>query len=432
MTTISEVQNLLRFLKDANVPVPLAMSKVNDLKKEKLTTPESFSKASLPTIQSIFGEEKMAKQVLSAAKRISKKRVSSSTSMDSPSPKKAKSLPSNPGQQLSPAEFEASLALPTLLDSRSDDIESEINKTILYTNRAPLVVTFVVQLLKHTMPSLPLSSRLSLAQAVMSMGAKAKALNLGIQSGKTAEDEGYAEGQPKLVVMGRTLRVMRRWGYEWRNNGQELQDQGVIKHEAGEQEVSPKAEDASVDPRIDIDMASQETIKGEPSSSFHSVSTNSPIKKDASPAKAEDTGPALWALDLEALRKTSDTSALLSSTASNYTNSLPIYDPHTARNYILKSFASATTTSPLSPSSAKLSKSAAQAKEREEKEHNLALLLKALDLVFASWIDAIGATELDRRAWGWYTRVRPSVEDGPKGWGGKGEVKLGDILALRR
>lgn len=71
-------------------------------------------------------------------------------------------------------------------------------------------------------------------------------------------------------------------------------------------------------------------------------------------------------------------------------------------------------------------------KEKEEKEHNLALLLHALDMLFASWIDVIGAKELDRRAWGWYVRVRPAVESGPAGWGGRGDVRLKDILDLRR
>ncbi|KAL8740743.1 MAG: hypothetical protein Q9190_006580, partial [Brigantiaea leucoxantha] len=60
------------------------------------------------------------------------------------------------------------------------------------------------------MPSQPLSSRLSLAQAVMSTGAKSKAVHLGLQSGKPAEEEGWGEGQPVVRVMGRDIRVMRR------------------------------------------------------------------------------------------------------------------------------------------------------------------------------------------------------------------------------
>ncbi|KAI4145867.1 MAG: hypothetical protein L6R39_003678, partial [Caloplaca ligustica] len=175
------------------------MSKVKDLKEVSLTTPDSLSKAPLPKIQSVFADEKLAKQILSAAKRVAKKRTSSSTSATSPSPSKRSkhaALP-KPGEELSPAEFEASLALPTL-DAPAPAIEAEINTTVLHTNRAPLVVAFIVQLLKYTMPSQPLSSRLSLAQAVMSIGAKSRAVNLGIQTGKPAEEEGWGEGQPKL------------------------------------------------------------------------------------------------------------------------------------------------------------------------------------------------------------------------------------------
>ncbi|KAL8670386.1 MAG: hypothetical protein Q9168_005068 [Polycauliona sp. 1 TL-2023] len=147
MTSVGQVQDLLRFFASAKIPIPLAMSKVQALKEASLTTPESLSKAPLPTLQSIFEDEKLAKQVLSTAKRLSKKRTSSSTSETAHSPKKAKTSPLNPGQEMSPAEIEASLALPTLDPSKYDDIEAQINSTILHTNRAPLVVAFVVQLL---------------------------------------------------------------------------------------------------------------------------------------------------------------------------------------------------------------------------------------------------------------------------------------------
>jgi hypothetical protein len=60
------------------------------------------------------------------------------------------------------------------------------------------------------------------------------------------------------------------------------------------------------------------------------------------------------------------------------------------------------------------------------------MLLRAIDLLYQSWIGTIGPAELDKRVWGWYVRVRPAVEQGAAGWGGKNEVKLADILALRR
>ncbi|KAL8862053.1 MAG: hypothetical protein Q9178_001508 [Gyalolechia marmorata] len=432
MASVSEVQSLLRFLKDAKVPVPLAMSKFPALKEACLTTPESLSKAPLPTIQSIFGEEKLAKQVLSTAKRVSKKRASSSTSETSQSPKKARVVPSKTGQELSPADLEASLALPTFSPSSCDGIEAELNSTVLHTNRAPLVVAFVVQLLRYTMPTQPLSSRLSLAQAVMSIGAKARAINLGIQSGKTAEDEGWGEGQPSVRIMGRKIAVMRRWGYDWENNGQELPDRGLIKQEEGGEELLPVREDYPANPGPNNDIESQETIKGDPSTPQTSVHPKS--QTESHPVSTTDDSPhdpPLWALNLETLSKTSAYSTTSTSHA-GLVNGLPIYDPHAARNYMLKSFATAASSSPPAPSPVKRSKSAALAKEREEKENNLGLLLYALDLLFASWIDVIGKEELDRRAFGWYSRVRPAVSDGVAGWGGKGDVRLADLLNLRR
>jgi hypothetical protein len=67
-----------------------------------------------------------------------------------------------------------------------------------------------------------------------------------------------------------------------------------------------------------------------------------------------------------------------------------------------------------------------------EKEHNLSLLLGALELLYESWAKVLDKDDLDKRAWGWYVRVRPEVAQGAAGWGGKGNVKLSDILALRR
>ncbi|KAL8961586.1 MAG: hypothetical protein Q9183_005287 [Haloplaca sp. 2 TL-2023] len=356
----------------------------------------------------------MAKQILSAAKRSSKKRTSPSASTMSPRSKRTKhghALPT-PGTQLSPLELEASLALPSL-NTQASAIEAEIENTVLYTNRAPLVVAFVVSLLKHTMPSQPVSSRLSLAQAVMSMGAKSKALNLGIQSGNAAEEEGWGEGQPKIKVMGREVRVMRRWGYEW----EKAQGQEAVKQEAETDDTQPQYPPTN-DP---TDIESQGTIKGDPSSP-------PPPPNLSQQDFAVDNEPPLWALNLETLRSTSNTSTLLSSASGT---NLPIYDPHSARNYLHKSFASASSSPSRTQTPSPVPKTNPK-KETEEKEHNLAVLLHTLDIVFGSWVHAIGPEELDRRAWGWYVRVRPEVEDGPKGWGGKGEVRLGRVLELRR
>ncbi|KAL9579698.1 MAG: hypothetical protein Q9212_004951, partial [Teloschistes hypoglaucus] len=181
----------------------------------------------------------MSKQILSAAKRQSKKRASSSAETTSPRAKRAKNALPLPGTQLSPADFEASLALPTL-DSPYAALEQEINDTVIHTNRAPIVVAFVVQMLKYTMPSQPLSSRLSLAQAVMSQGAQSKALNIGLKSGKSADMEGWGEGQPKIRVMGQQLHVMRRWGYDCHDSSTQAE---AIDCQSVKQEEKPEEKD---------------------------------------------------------------------------------------------------------------------------------------------------------------------------------------------
>jgi hypothetical protein len=157
----------------------------------------------------IFGDEKIARQVLNAAKRVSKKRKSSesSTSIPALSPKRAKPLY---GQPLNPAEFEASLALP-----EPERDEAKLMAAVVYTNRAPLILAFAVTLLKYTMPDQPISSRLSLAQAVTSMNSKTKAIHVGLDYGRAAEDEGWGEGRPLIRIMTRDVRVMKRWGYDW-------------------------------------------------------------------------------------------------------------------------------------------------------------------------------------------------------------------------
>jgi hypothetical protein len=130
---------------------------------------------------------------------------------------------------------------------------------------------------------------------------------------------------------------------------------------------------------------------------------------------------ALWGLDLEAMR--SSNAPVTGGTAAG----MPIHKPESARSYILKAFASGESTD----SSPARKKKTGVALERE-KEHNLGVLLGALDMLFSSWVQHIGRDDLDRRAWIWYTEVRPEVEAGVSGWGAKGPVRLVQVLSLRR
>jgi hypothetical protein len=295
---------------------------------------------------------------------VSKKRKSTS---DAPPAASAKKVKPSYGQPLSPAQFEDSLSLPEPCKD-----EEELSNAVVHSNRAPLVLAFAVTLLKFTMSEQPLSSRLSLAQAVVSLNSRTKAVSIGLESGKSAEEEGWGEGQPLVKVLGREIRVMKRWGYSW---------------EATEE-----------------DGSTQETIKDEP--------------KDVEK-------PALWGVDLEKLKQSNGPQTISSKNTS--TSQLPIYTAQSARSYLLKSFESSKSKGGDASSPTKKPSSVAA-----EKERNLGLLLGSLELLFESWSSVLSSDELDKRAWGWYVRVRPEVESGVAGWGGKGNVKLSDILELRR
>ncbi|EHL03157.1 putative protein IMPACT [Glarea lozoyensis 74030] len=127
-------------------------------------------------------------------------------------------------------------------------------------------------------------------------------------------------------------------------------------------------------------------------------------------------GEALWGLDLENSETSHTTSPLTGA-------GLPIHRPEGARAYLLKSFPS-----PPGPPDVK-GKKKTVAQINGEKEENLGLLLGALEMLFVSW-RGLGREELERRAWGWYVAVRPEVEGGVAGWGGKGDVRLNKIWRL--
>jgi hypothetical protein len=378
----SELQALLRFLsQDAKVPLATAMGTVKGLQQANLDAPDKIAKAKPDDIKAIFTDEKLAKQVLAAAKRVSKKRAAgenTSTSSTSPAKKKRKDTLFTDTTDTSPAEYEASLALPACTEG-----EEDLAKIVVFTNRAPLALAFVFTLLKYSMPAQPLSSRLSLAQGYIGVTSKARALYLGIETGRSAEDEGFGEGQPSVWITGKEVRVLRRWGYEWREV--EERGEGVKadeKDEGGEVDGGPEEE------------------------------------------------PPLWALDLEALKKsnTVDSVPALGRMKNSGESNLPIHTPQAARAYLLKAFDTPPSDATAGAEAKKLSAAARVA----EKERNLGRLLRTLDLLYDSWATMLTPEELDKRTWGWYVRVRPDVAEGAAGWGGKNTLKLADILALRR
>jgi len=378
---------------------------------------------------------------------------------------------------------------------------------VIYTNRAPLVLAFAVALLIYTMPEQPLSSRLSLGQAMVSLNSRSKAVSLGLQSGKGADEEGWGQGQPKVKVMGREVSVLKRSGYEWKEAPEEEEQaedtstQGTITAQSSAETSTSERTDgwtvsSSITSKKSTFVARSITVKslsearlalqklmasnGELRDASHNITAwrvsgnhgiiedsnddgeagggrhilglmqadnvvnvllvvtrwyggimlgtdrwriMSQVSRDALSQRLRVAGvvgqEALWGLDLEAMR-TRDAPVTGGTSAG-----MPIYQPGPARSYILKAFG-------LPPPAADSKKKKSGTVLELEREENLGLLLGALDLLFSSWADHVDREELDRRAWGWYVQVRPNVESGVAGWGGKGEVKLAEILNLRR
>jgi hypothetical protein len=519
MATQKDVQDLLRMLTSGRNKMPMmaAMGRIKNLQTAGFRSLSEIATGDLAALSKALGDEKAAKQLKAAAKKETgsddKKRGASDA-------KRSRSVYELANEPQTQEDQEAILALP----NPSAD-EDEISKTTIYCNRAPLVLAFAVTLLKYTMPEQPLSSRLSLAQAVVSLNSQSKAASIGISSSATAEKEGWGHGQPKVRIMSREVPVLKRGGYEFktpehqepRGEGSrktlKVEDENPVPESSGDTtnttatgeqplivEDTPKwAISSSVTLKASTFVARSAAIK----SSAHArqllkelMASNSDLRdathnvtawrvqseKGGIIEECEDDGEtgggrhllsilkadnlvgvmlvltrwyggvmlgsqrwvlmtqvcrdslsqrlrvpgtigkeALWGLDLEAMRSTN--APVAGGTAAG----MPIHKPESARAYILKAFASGESTD---GSPAKKKKTGV-ALERE-KEHNLGMLLGALDLLFGSWDQHISRDDLDRRAWIWYTEVRPEVEPGVSGWGAKGPVRLTQVLNLRR
>lgn len=335
---------------------------------------EKIAKTDIKTLQSCISDEKAAKQILNAAKKSSKKRTADNDSASSLSKKrKGRGSPSD----LSPAQVESSLFLPM-----STNVE-EMSQTTVVTNRAPLLLAFAVTALKYTMPGQPMSSRLSLAQAVVSANSRTKARSLGIDNRTRAEHDELAKGQPVVKVLGREISVLKRWGYDWSEN-------------AGSRD------------------------------SIHQIGFQNSQSQSAPRQRNHET-PAVWGLDLEASNNTKNTKNYNYNTTFNEGEPLlPIHKPEAARDYILRCFG-------VNPSqNVNEGKRKKPLESHSGHEKDLSLLLGAIDILCQSWASTLNAVDLDKRAWAWYVRVRPEIQDGIHGWGQKGQIPLSKILALRR
>ncbi|KAI1472689.1 uncharacterized protein F4812DRAFT_21438 [Daldinia caldariorum] len=575
MASQQDLQELIRLMTiGMRVPMKDALSRIKELQAKNLRSIQQIAESPLSDVNAAIKDTKAARSLHNACKARLKNPITSSTAKRTGStlenaPKRSRQS-NDTGyvdgpEPVAPHEFEASFALPVETD------EKIIADTVLLTNRAPLVLAFAVELLRYTMPEQPPSSRLSLAQAVVSANSRSKAVSIGIEKGPSADDQGWGHGQPRVKVMGREVTVLKRGGYEWKGDEEVEEHPKSGDHVINSTDTPPGAvpgaaktnvnqdapSESSVGPQLNAWSASQPvTLKGStfivratqitgtsqrqstmqslfaavPSlqNATHNawayrvqVPTNlfgaTTIKEDSfddgesgcgdfllknlreantintlvvmtrwyggvmlgpdrwriirnclKDALAERLritgeqaalgGEAVWGLDLEAARNKSE--GVGSASSRSYEAGvvgMPIHRPEVAKAYLLKSFAtrvdnlnddegadqevsadreqdlSVSQTSTRTNQASKTTPKRNTAKMlNQEKEENVARLLGALRLLFDSWAEHLGTSELDRRAWGWYIAVRPDVESGPSGWGAKGHLKLADILALRR
>jgi len=485
MSSHGDLQEMLRMFTTRKVSMLGAMKYVQALQAKNIKSIDQLASAPLNDLESTLSDARLAKSIQMACKSHSKKRPADASSPSSPpSAKKAKIEPTKRDLDLgsmSPDELEEALALPLKED------EDAIRSTTIVTNRAPLLLAFAVELMRVTMPEQPLSSRLSLAQAVVSANSRSKAVSLGLE--KTKEGADVSEGQPKVSVMGRQVPVLKRGGYTWSGAPSTTKPSSST----AAPEASPKGWKASqklssrgstfVAHAISIDSPTRRsqymTTLMSQYPSLESATHNawairtsygaSPLVQEASFDDGE-TGAGKFLL--QAMRESKVTNALvvmtrwyggvmlgpdrwrlmrevtndaLSATQRRVGNldggeavwaldiedtkpvdstiGMAIHRPEGARNYILRSFQGV---------SEGEDKKKTVAAANDERQENLGRLLGALRMLFESWKDVVGRRELDSKAWSWYVNIRPEVEAGPGGWGAKGKVDLSTILNLRR
>lgn len=203
------------------VPMKDALGRIKALQTKNLRSIQQIAEGPLEDVTSAIKDAKAARSLYNACKARLKNPAAQSTAKRPGSnlenaSKRSKQYTDgeliNGPESLSPQEVEASFTLPVETD------EQIIANTILLTNRAPLVLAFAVELLRYTMPEQPPSSRLSLAQAVVSANSRSKAVSLGIENGPSADEQGWGHGQPRVRVMGREVTVLKRGGYEWKGD----------------------------------------------------------------------------------------------------------------------------------------------------------------------------------------------------------------------
>ncbi|KAL2162168.1 hypothetical protein VTH06DRAFT_7081 [Thermothelomyces fergusii] len=229
MATQQDLQELLRLMTvGRKTPMMQAMAQIKALQAVDLRSIKQIAEAPLETVRSALKDDKGARALHNACKAAARQGSSApkkrgAADSDAARAKRIKTDLFAAGPvEMTPQELEKSLELPSCTD------EERISRTVIETNRAPLVLAFAVELLRHTMPEQPLSSRLSLGQAVVSANSRSKAVSLGLERGPSADEEGWGEGQPRVKVMGREIAVLKRGGYEWKEEEEEEEEEVVV------------------------------------------------------------------------------------------------------------------------------------------------------------------------------------------------------------
>ncbi|KAI6249771.1 hypothetical protein HI914_01999 [Erysiphe necator] len=493
MATEKDVQDLLRLLTTGRNKLPMldAINLIKTLKSTNLHSISAIATTNFASLKNVIPDEKIAKALLTICKKhiktedkVTPKRIAK---FSSSAAKRHKSMYEIIDQPQTPAELEASLSLP-----KPSVDEEAISKSVIYTDRTSLLLAFAFQLIKYTMPSQPLSSRLSLGQAVVSFNTDCKVAGSRIKKPNSSQQISLG---PKIRIMTSNISVLKRSGYDWKSD--ETNNESMIGHDKLyckenndpsnnvwkiSKSITMKkstfiARSKHISSSSDAKFSLQQLFLENPSlrEASHNVSAwrihiGNSVNEDSNDDGEENGGQYL----LDILRNKNINGVLLVVTRwyggvllgpdrwrlmsevscdclsqhlqiigsigqdalwgidyqdetkiSMIDRAMPIHKPERARDCLLTSFASTT-------KFGNFKKKKSSADLNYEKEENLSLLLGALDLLFASWVNTLTFDELDRRAWAWYIRMRPSNEGGLIGWSENGEVKLSDILNLRR
>ncbi|KAG8671330.1 hypothetical protein FPOAC2_04666 [Fusarium poae] len=490
MATQTDLQELIRLLTARKVSMMVAMGQVRALQTKNLRSIAQIADAPLATVEeALGGDAKTAKSLHTACKNHEKKSGTkraaedgTATTTDVKKPKLEAHRRDLDYNAMSGDDLEAALELPL------EEDEEIIRNTTVITNRAPLLLAFAVELLRFTMPEQPLSSRLSLAQAVVSANSRTKAISIGVEKAPPGGQEKAPEGQPKISIMNRPVPVLKRGGYTWSGSSQVTSSNAST---ATLQSSQPNSKGWTASRKLSsrgstfiahaIPITSPSTRGGvikslmaekpELETATHNAWAirtsfgNSPLKQEASFDDGESgcgnfllqqlrdldisntlvvltrwyggvmLGPDRWRLMRECLND-----ALSSQKRTSSLNGEPVWalDPED------KNPSTSTVGMPIHrpegarnyvlrafapvEDSGKKTVTAAN----EEKHENLGRVLGALRLLFGSWAGTLGRDELDKRAWTWYISLRPDVQAGPAGWGAKGTLNLGKVLDLRR